>query len=90
MAIYKQNCRQQLKLTWGLWERGQWGGRSLGYKQEADKGVGGVWVQRWSQIDQQSISLEDKQSRASGRRLPERERGREANEGRYQPRAWGG
>ena len=31
------------------------GDRSLGYKQEADKGVGGAWVQRQSQIDQQSL-----------------------------------
>ena len=37
-----------------------------------------------------TISFENKQLRASGRRLPGRERGREANEERHQPRAWGG
>jgi len=36
-----------------------------------------------------TICFENKQLRASGRRLPGRERGREPNEERHQPRAWG-
>lgn len=37
-----------------------------------------------------TICFENKQLRASGRRLPGRQGGREANEDRHQPRTWGG